>query len=129
MRDKEFRSLNNIAKMPFYKDFGIETSADLGIVAYFVILLNVSYSDFVAWILLTIISLFLTKMLLDSVEQVHGQMDFVYFSVLISIVYTVSPEQVFTRGLLGSVYFLLMLFFTGVIKLPNRNSFRYKFDI
>lgn len=117
MENKDFRSLNNNVKQPFYDDFSADTSADIGIIMYTAILFYSDPMQAINYIIFTLLLLFLMKTMLDLLEQQRGQFDFIYFILLFSLVYTASLEHVFARGIFGTLYILPLLFMLGIIKI------------
>jgi hypothetical protein len=117
MENKDFRSLNNNVKQPFYDDFSADTSADIGIIMYTAILFYSDPMQAINYFIFTLFLLFLMKTMLDLLEQQRGQFDFIYFILLFSLVYTASLEHVFARGIFGTLYILPLLFMLGIIKI------------
>lgn len=116
MNDKDFRSLNNNVKQPYFEIDG-STSADLGFVAYNYILSLASVSDLIFSILLTLLALTMLKVFYDLISEYPSQFDFLIYLVIFSVFYTASNEHVFSRNLLGVFYLLPLMLGLKVIRI------------
>lgn len=119
MENKEFRSINNLVIQAFYPDVQASTSSDIGLVIYVTTLLSSNIADSLLWIISTILLLGINKFIIDSFEQYRGQLNFIYFLLIMKLYYTASPEIVFGFGSIGILFFLPLLFATGAVKVKS----------
>jgi len=119
MANKEFRSLNNLAVQAFYPDVDITTSSDIGFIMYVVTLFSTSIADGITWLILTFYLLIINKIIIDAFEQYRGQLNFLYFLLIVKLYYTASPEVVFAYGSIGMLFLLPLMFVTGAVRFNN----------
>jgi hypothetical protein len=120
MPDKEFRSLNNNVLNAYYEQYGVNQSADLGIVAYAYLLFVASPLDATLNLILAFILLFLFKFFYDSISPVKGYLDFLVYLIVFKVFYTFSIEHVFARDFISLIFVSVLLFFTGTLKVVSR---------
>ncbi|MFK7779652.1 MAG: oligosaccharide repeat unit polymerase [Candidatus Gracilibacteria bacterium] len=122
MENKEFRSLNNNVLQPFFPDITPYTSSDIGILMYVASLFNANWIDGLVVIILLITMLFIAKLVYDNLSQVRGQLDFLYFLLIVEIFTTTAPEIVFGYHFLGIFYFLPVLLIFGILKIQRKKN-------
>lgn len=125
MENKEFRSINNLVIQAFYPDVTATTSSDIGLVMYSITLFSSNIAEGLLWVLFTIILLVINKVIIDSFEQYRGQLNFIYFLLIMKFYYTASPEMVFSYGSIGLILLLPLLFAAGAIKV-KKQTYEYK---
>lgn len=119
MPHKEFRSLNNNSKQAFVLDLSDKTSNDIGFIMYGITLFSIDMLGGAAWLVLSVVLIFIVKFTLDSLEQFRGQFNVLYFLLLLKLYQTASLEVVFGNGYLYLVYILPVFYLLGVIKLKR----------
>ncbi|MBV5341697.1 MAG: oligosaccharide repeat unit polymerase [Deltaproteobacteria bacterium] len=125
MINKEFRSINNLVMQAFYPDITATTSSDVGLIMYAITLFSSNLAEGLLWILMTMILLVINKALIDSFEQYPGQLNFLYFLLVMKLYYTASPEMVFSYGSIGVFYLLPTLFITAAFKVKKKKTSGY----
>lgn len=114
MSNKEFLPLGNDVLRAYYPDITGKTSSNMGIYMYFSTLFNADGIQSILYLLIMIILLFVAKTFIDSIEQFSGQLQFVFFMLLINVVDVASLEIVFGYGFLKAItVFLLCWLFGG----------------
>lgn len=103
----------------FYQNIESTTSSDIGFFMYFFSVFSVDMIDGVLVLMLTALLFLINKFIIDSFEQYRGQLNFLYFLLIMKLYYTTSPEIVFGYRLIGLLIFLPLLFATGAIKIKN----------
>lgn len=118
MPDKDFRIIGNLVVQSFYPDVTSITSSNFGIISYLQLLLNVNIADFLIYVIVSVLLLILVKSLFDSVEEKKGDLNFLYFLLLLNMYEIGSLEMVFGYGILPIVFFipLFIIFKVVVIK-------------
>ena len=58
----------------------------------------------------------INKFFIDSFEQYRGQLNFLYFLLIVKLYYSGSPEIVFSYGSIGVLFLLPLLFATAAIR-------------
>lgn len=117
---KEFRTLNNFVIQSFNPDIVYYTSSNFGLINYSLTLLYIGFFDFSFWLVVTIILFSLSRRLINSFEQYEGQLDFLYFLLIMNLFTIGSPEMVFSYGYLQLIYVIPLLFFLKVIQFEKR---------
>jgi len=116
MENKEFRSINNLIKQAFYPYIEATTSTDIGFIMYSVLVFSTDMNDGIILLMMTIILLLINKFIYDSFEEYRGQLDFLYFLLIMKLYYTGSPEMVFSYGSIGIIFLLPLLIGLAAIK-------------
>lgn len=118
MPDKDFRIIGNLVVQSFHPDVTSTTSSNFGIISYLQLLFNVNIADFLIYIIVSVLLLILVKSLFDSVEEKKGDLNFLYFILLLNMYEIGSLEMVFGYGILPIVFFipLFIIFKVVVIK-------------
>lgn len=119
MENKEFRSINNLVIQAFYPEVSAATSSDVGLVMYLITLFSSNIAEGLLWVFFTMILLLINKGIIDSFEQYRGQLNFLYFLLIMKLYYTASPEMVFSYGSIGVLFLLPLLFATGAVKVKK----------
>jgi hypothetical protein len=122
MENKEFRSLNNNVLQPFFYNITTFTSSQIGILMYIANLFNASLIDGLVWIFLSSIMLFIAKFLYDNLSQFRGQLNFLYFMLILKFFVTASPEIVFGYHFFGILYFIPIFFILGILKIKKNKG-------
>lgn len=125
MKNKEFRSINNLVIQAFYPDVTTTTSSDIGLIMYLITLFSSNMAEGLLWVLFTLVLLVINKIIIDSFEQYRGQLNFLYFLLIMKLYYSASPEMVFSYGSIGLLLLLPLLFVTGTVKIKKR-AYEYK---
>ena len=112
MPNKDFRSLNNNVKQPYF-NLENNTTSDVGFFSWNYILIKSSPLDFFVNLLLIVFCVILIKFVYDSFSSKKGQFDFIIYLILFSVFYTTAPEVVFSRNFFGIVILLPILFLFG----------------
>lgn len=118
MPDKDFRIIGNLVVQSFFPDVTSSTSSNFGIISYLQLLFNINFVEFVCYIVVCIFLLIFTKSFLDSVEGKKGDLNFLYFILLLNLYEIGSLEMVFGYGILPIIFFipLFIIFKVVVIK-------------
>lgn len=116
MENKEFRSTNNLVMQAFYPNIESTTSSDMGFVMYIFSVFSSEMIDGILVLILTALLLLINKFVIDSFEQYRGQLNFLYFLLIMKLYYTGSPEIVFSYGSIGVLFLLPLLFATAAIR-------------
>lgn len=119
MENKEFRSINNLVIQAFYPDETAITSSDIGLIMYVITLFSSNMAEGILWVFFTMILLVINKVIIDSFEQYRGQLNFLYFLLIMKLYYTASLEMVFSYGSIGLLLLLPLLFATGAVKVKK----------
>lgn len=116
MPDKDFRIIGNLVVQSFHPDVTSTTSSNFGIISYVQLLFNVNFADFLIYIIVSLLLLILVKSLFDSIEEKRGELNFLYFMLLLNMYEIGSLEMVFGYGILPIVFFIpLFIIFKVVI--------------
>jgi hypothetical protein len=116
MPDKDFRIIGNLVVQSFHPYVTSTTSSNFGIISYLQLLFNVNIADFLIYIIVSVLLLILVKSLFDSVEEKKGDLNFLYFILLLNMYEIGSLEMVFGYGILPIVFFIpLFIIFKVVI--------------
>jgi hypothetical protein len=114
MADKMFRTINNVVVQAIHFDIKISTSSNVGIVSYASALF---YSDIFAgifWVLIHIILFIIISSVINACEQYKGQLNMIYFILLLNIYNVCALEQVYSYGFLSLFYLYPFLRFFKV---------------
>lgn len=113
---KYFRPMNNVFVQAIHNDITPITSSNAGIFSYATTLF---YSDFftgVLWLVLTLFLFILIASLIKALEEYEGQLNIVYFLLIIEVFNVAALEQVFSYGYLSLFYIAPFLLIFKVIK-------------
>ncbi|WP_154650484.1 oligosaccharide repeat unit polymerase [Geotalea daltonii] len=116
MDDKDFRSINNLVMQSFFPSIEGSTSSDIGLIMYVYTLFKLNVGETIVWLVFTFMLLLFNKAIIDAFEQYKGQLNFIYFLLIMKLYYTASPEMVFGYGSISILFLLPLLFATGSIK-------------
>jgi ABC-type multidrug transport system fused ATPase/permease subunit len=119
--NKEFRSINNLVVQAFYPDVESATSSDIGLIMYIYTVFSTDIIGAMFLMILIPLLIFINKCVIDNFEQYKGQLNFLYFLLIMKVYYTSSPEIVFGYGFMGVVILLPLLFVFGAVKI-KKNS-------
>lgn len=119
MPDKEFRTLNNNVIQSFFFDVQESTSANFGILMYAKTLFNINWVEGFVWILCTLLFCVILKRLYNSLELYKGQLDFLYFYLLIQVFSVASLEHVFGYGYFALIYIFPILMLLRIIRVEK----------
>lgn len=117
---KEFRTLNNFIVQAFWPNIVFYTSSGFGLINYSLTLLYISFFDFLVWAIFTIALFSFSRRLINSFERYKGQLDFLYFLLVLHVFTNGSPEFVFGYGYFQLIYVVPLLFMLKIIKLDRR---------
>ncbi len=113
---KSFRAMNNIFKQAIHYDITPTTSSPVGIFSYLVALF---YSDIITgivWIILLISLFILISSVIKTLEEKSGNLDIVYFFLILDVYNVAALEQVFSYGYLTIFYITPFLYLLGVLR-------------
>lgn len=122
--NKNFETLPNILKqsMVTYDVHG--TSMNNGILSYIYELYNCDMYSFVFWIILTAIFIIIFRNIIMACEEYPGQLEMLYFMMLLNVVNVTTLEQVFSNMYLPVFYFAPVLLLSGTIKIKGSSGSR-----
>lgn len=120
MPDKEFGVLNNIVIQSFFNDVTYTTSSNFGFIMYTKTLFQINLIEGFLWLICTIFMCSIIRKLYNSLEQYNGQLDFLYFILLLNIYSVASLEQVFGYGYSRLIYIIPILISLKVITNQKR---------
>lgn len=112
---KDYRPINNHAVQVFYPELKNNTSAGLGLVSYSLVLLNVDLLEWSVWLLASILLSLFFKIIFSLVERYPGQLDILFFLLLIRYYNAASLEITFGYGFVGLLYNILIMICFRVI--------------
>lgn len=116
MSYKEFRPINNVVVQSIYSTVSEATSTGIGLPMYITSLFYTDLASGLIWLFL-IFFLFITiRSIMLSVERYPGQLDILYFLLILSVISNGSIEMVFSYGYIKLIYFIPFLLFFKVIK-------------
>ena len=112
---KEYRPINNHAVQAFYPELKNNTSSDLGLVSYSLVLLNADILEWSVWLLASILLILFFKIIFSLVERYPGQLDVLFFLLLTRYYNSASLETTFGYGFVGLLYIILVMICFRVI--------------
>jgi hypothetical protein len=120
MKNKDFRSMNNLVIYTVHPTVDNKTSANMGLFSYFYILLSASLTEAILWVISLIFLSFLVKIVLDTLEAYKGQFNFLYFLMLLLIFHCGALERTFGYGYLPLFYLFPFLFAFKILVIKRK---------
>lgn len=116
LRNKSFRSINNIAVQSLSPQVSATTSSELGLVGYMLALANSDLLEFVLYIVLLMILFIFVTTLLKAFDNVDNDIRIVYFLFVLKVFKVGALEPCFSYGYIGALYIIIILRLMGGIK-------------
>ena len=117
MTNKIFLSINAIAKQSMVM-YPIEnTSLNIGIISYAISLFNADLMAGIIWIILLFVSIKAIRIIIKSLEEYQGQLDILYFILLINVYNIGSLETVIASNYIPLLFMFPVLWFLKIFKI------------
>jgi hypothetical protein len=120
MKDKDFRIIGNLVIQSFHPEVSSATSSNFGILSYLSLLFKINLFEFVLYILTCTSLVVLVKSLFDSIEQYKGELNFLYFMLLLNLYEVGSLEMVFGYGIVPIVFFIPIFLVFKIVVFQRR---------
>lgn len=120
MPDKDFRIIGNLVIQSYHPEVSSFTSSNFGLFNYLHILFTVSIFDFIAYILTAGVLIILVKSLFDSLESYRGELNFLFFILLLNVYEVSTLEMVFGYGILPIVFFIPIFLVFKIVVFQRR---------
>ncbi len=117
MPNKEFRPLNNHVLEAYYPEIGDKTSANMGFYMYLTALVAADFIQAAFYIVVLIFMIFLAKVFFSTIEIYRGQLNFIFFILLIDVANIASLEVVFGYGFIKVIPLFLLCWIFGGFKI------------
>lgn len=119
---KEFRTLNNAFKQAIYYDITNKTSANVGFIGYTFQLFYTEFFTGVVWLFLMTMMFLIISSIIRSAEQYKGQLNILYFLLLINIYQIATLETVYSYGYIRLFYLIPFMFLFKIIRVRKREG-------
>lgn len=113
---KYFRPMNNVFVQAIHNDITPITSSNAGLLSYAGTLFYSNFSTGLIWLIITIFLFIVISSIIRALEEYKGQLDIIYFLLIIEIYNVAALEQVFSYGYLSLFYIGPFLWFFKIIK-------------
>lgn len=123
MPNKDFRIIGNLVIQSFHPEVSSATSSNFGVLSYIGVLIQVNFIEFIFYIFISIILLILVKSFFDTIESKKGELNFLYFILLLNIYEVGSLEMIYGYGILPIIFFFPIFIFFGIVKFSKKQQF------
>lgn len=117
LMDKSTRPFGNIVLQTFYPDITNTTGTGLGIFTYMYILIRTHFALFIVWTAAFLFLFLVTTSIIAAFNNKDNDGRLLYYMLLIKCVVSGELATVFSYGIIGAMYLIILLILTGEIKL------------